>query len=42
MANDPNKQHIIACGNLNGIVAIYDVRSAKKPFLLTHNFSGPS
>ncbi|RNA16404.1 Nucleoporin Nup43 [Brachionus plicatilis] len=41
MANDPNKQHIIACGNLNGIIAIYDVRSSKKPFVLSQNHSEP-
>lgn len=42
MANHPNQQHMVACGNLNGILSIYDVRSNKKPFIMSHNHSEPS
>ncbi|CAF0775441.1 unnamed protein product [Brachionus calyciflorus] len=41
MANHPNQQHMVACGNLNGILSIYDVRSNKRPFIMSHNHSEP-
>lgn len=41
MANHPNQQYMVACGNLNGLLFIYDVRSLKKPFIISHNHSEP-
>ena len=41
LANNPNQQHIIACGNLNGFIFIYDVRNQKKPFIMSHAYSEP-
>lgn len=41
LANHPNQQHIIACGNLNGFIFIYDVRNQKKPFIMSHAYSEP-
>lgn len=42
MNNHPNQQHIVACGNLNGLIFIYDVRgSNKKPFIMCQNNSEP-
>ena len=42
LANHPNQQHLIASGNLNGLIFIYDVRSQKKPLIMCHNHSQPS
>ena len=42
LANHPNQQHLIATGNLNGFIFIYDVRSQKKPLIMTHNHPKPS
>ncbi len=42
LANHPNQQHLIAAGNLNGLIFIYDVRSQKTPVIMTHNHSQPS
>lgn len=41
LANHPNQQHLIASGNLNGLIFIYDVRSQKKPLIMCHNHSQP-
>lgn len=41
LANHPNQQHLIASGNLNGLIFIYDVRSQKKPLIMCHNESKP-
>ncbi len=42
LANHPNQQHLVAAGNLNGLIFIYDVRSQKSPVIMTHNHSQPS
>jgi nuclear pore complex protein Nup43 len=41
LAKHPNQQHMIACGNSNGLLFIYDVRSQKKPFIISHTQSEP-
>lgn len=43
MANHPNQPHILACGDLNGLIFIYDVRSnmKNKPFIMSQNNSEP-
>lgn len=41
LANHPNQQHLIASGNLNGLIFVYDVRSQKKPLIMCHNHSQP-
>ena len=42
LANHPNQQHLIAAGNLNGLLFIYDVRSQKSPLIMCHNHPQPS
>lgn len=41
LANHPNQQHLLASGNLNGLIFIYDVRSNKKPLIMCHNHPHP-
>jgi hypothetical protein len=42
LANHPNQQHLLAAGNLNGLLFIYDVRSQKSPLIMCHNYPQPS
>jgi hypothetical protein len=42
LANHPNQQHLLAAGNLNGLLFIYDVRSQKSPLIMCHNYTQPS
>jgi len=41
LANHPNQQHLLASGNLNGLIFVYDVRSTKAPLIMCHNHSQP-
>jgi len=41
LASHPNQHHLIACGNTNGLICLYDVRSQKKPFIMCHTHSEP-
>ena len=42
LASHPNQQHLLAAGNLNGLLFIYDIRSQKSPLIMCHNHSQPS
>ena len=41
LASHPNQRHLIACGNTNGLICLFDVRSQKKPFIMCHTHSEP-